>query len=235
MIATDIDELPAMGGDETDLGMAGYDAEDFEDEDAQAVVFSADSDDDETFGAAAGFDAPEGSDEINPEDEAEAAASGVSEEQHRLLSSAAPQLARRETLVTGDQRRTWPLMSDFEYAALIGERATQIEQGATDVDERVVELCREHGVTKALDIAEIEIEYLPAPFPLCVHRRLHDETYEVWPARELKIPSRILCESYSDEATEILTAGNRESCPLTLSRALTAFLQRFDSLKKKAL
>lgn len=120
--------------------------------------------------------------------------------------SATAALGIEPRLVTAETggRVTEPLMTDFEYASLIGERATQLEQGYTDVAPAVVERARANDITCMLDLAELEIETLAAPFPVDVHRPIAPNVFEVWNTRELKLPSRIMCESYSDEATALL-------------------------------
>lgn len=132
-----------------------------------------------------------------------------------------------DRFITGTSRKTRPVMTKFEYAAIIGERATQIEAGATNIDSRVVARARAEGIDTALDIAELELETLDADFPLTVQRRIAPNTYEVWSVRELLLPSQILCSSYSPEATRLLLGSRGDHCPHDVSKALTNSYKRF--------
>lgn len=133
-----------------------------------------------------------------------------------------------DRFITGSARRTRPIMTKFEYAAIIGERATQIEAGATNIDSRVVTRAKAEKIDNALDIAELELETLEADFPLTVQRRIAPNLYEVWGVRELLLPSQILCTSYSREATRLLLgARGGDHCPHDVSKALTNSYKRF--------
>lgn len=110
--------------------------------------------------------------------------------------------------ITGPDRRTEPIMTKFEFAAIVGERATLIERDVDDVDEYVARRCAELGIDHALDIAEIELRWTAAPFPMKVHRRVALNVYEVWPVRELKVPDDILYEAFDDESTRVLQTSH---------------------------
>lgn len=209
----DIDDVPAMGRKETIDAL--YDRGDSSgDEDADDEYRKGENSEDEVI------DALEGA----GDDDGEGAEDAIA------ASGGRPHMAeRRDILITGDSRRTRPLMSIFEHAALIGERATHIEQGATNIDDRVVNTFKTLGVTRALDIAEIEMGALGAPLPLDLHRRIAPGVYEVWGARELKTPKQVLCESYSDEATALLSRRNGGECERDHTHTLRAFIKTFQA------
>lgn len=132
-----------------------------------------------------------------------------------------------EKFITGSQRKTRPYMTKFEYTAIIGERATAIEAGATDVDPRVIRRAKAEGVDNALDIAEMELEMTEVDFPMTIHRRIDPNVYEVWNVRELLLPSQLICTSYSPEATRLLLGDRGDHCPHDVSKALTTSYKRF--------
>ncbi len=108
-------------------------------------------------------------------------------------------------LITNPQDRVTRLeMSKFEFTRLVAERAKHIEDGADDIDPAVVERCRELGLTDALDIAAVELESVSHHFPMKVLRPMGGGVFEVWGARELRLPSQVLRESFSPEATATL-------------------------------
>ena len=117
-------------------------------------------------------------------------------------------------------------MTKYEYAAIIGERATQIEQGAR-VDPRIEAIIKEQGLTQALDIAQLELETVEVPFPINVERRLAPNVYEVWGVRELLLPSQIRCGGYSPESTALMKEILREVCPYKASESAARSLAKF--------
>ena len=135
--------------------------------------------------------------------------------------------ANVDKFITGAARRTRPIMTKFEYAAIIGERATQIEMGAQNIDKRVIARVQAEKIDNALDIAELELETIEADFPLTIQRRIGPNLYEVWKVRELLLPSQILCSSYSPEATRLLLGSRGDHCPHDVSKALTNSYKRF--------
>lgn len=132
-----------------------------------------------------------------------------------------------ERFITGSARKTRPYMTKFEYAAIIGERATAIEAGAEDIDPRVARRAKAEGVDSALDIAEMELEMLEVDFPMTIQRRIDPNVYEIWNVRELLLPSQLICSSYSPEATKLLLGSRSDHCPHDVSKALTTSYKRF--------
>lgn len=105
-------------------------------------------------------------------------------------------------ILEGSLRKTKPIMTRFEYAKVIGERATCIEQGMTDLDPQVIDFCMKNKITSALDIAEIELEMVECPFPMIVLRKLRKTTFEAWGVRELELESSVRVRSFDAETTE---------------------------------
>ena len=171
------------------------------------------------------------------------AAEPVAEEQYTIdeadnlanvFSRRARRGAQQMVRLEGAARMSEPVMSRFEYAGVIGERATQIEQGAQvdqAIRDKIVELRRTYGdktlLTQALDIAHFELEMTSVPFPMVVERRLAPNVYEIWRVRELRLPSQVLCEGYSPESTALLRVILREQCPPDATLAFSRNLKKF--------
>lgn len=107
--------------------------------------------------------------------------------------------------ITGDARITSPYMSTFEYAAVIGEMAARIEQSDKSViSDRIRKICKDNDIDAALDIAEIALEDLQTPIPLCVQRQMAPNVYEVWQVRELTLPSQATVSGFDAASTDVM-------------------------------
>lgn len=130
------------------------------------------------------------------------------------------------------ERTTRPYMTIYERAAVIGERATRIEQGEENIDPLVIAICKKYNITVALDIAEIELESIAVPCPMVVKRRIsrgvadaHDrgnvmEVYEVWNVRELILPSQVLCRFSPPGRSAPKGVASKELCPSSVLRMI---------------
>jgi DNA-directed RNA polymerase subunit K/omega len=125
---------------------------------------------------------------------------------------------------TGAARRSAPFMTKYEYASLIGERATEIEHGARDIDPKIIARARELDITSSLDVAEMELEDTTVNFPMTIYRDVGPTAVEVWEARELFLPSQVLCGAHTPEATKLLLS---ESCPGDIQMTNLRMLKRF--------
>lgn len=221
----DIDDVNAMTREETRQALFGDADSSVDEREAGLADGPADFEDDlmEAGAVNAALEVDEENIEANADGDA------LPETAALVASARAYAAEKKDVLITGNARRTRPLMSIFEYAALIGERATHIEQGATNIDDRVVTNFTSQGITRALDIAEIEVNTTEAPLPLDIHRRVAPGVYEVWGARELKSQRDILCESYSPEATRMLSAWNGGECERVYTFASRAYMKTFES------
>lgn len=141
--------------------------------------------------------------DLGSDDEEKSEEEGEKSEEEEVVKQPKEKDAVR-MIGSGENRRTLPVMTEFERAKLIGERATQLEQGYTDIDPRIVAAAKSLGLTDMLYWAELELETITVPFPINVIRPISARACEVWNARELKLPSRVNCESYSPEATALL-------------------------------
>lgn len=122
------------------------------------------------------------------------------------------------------ERLTSPIMSKYEYARVIGERACEIENsGASDVTEAA----RASGITNSLDLAEYELEDVSSPFHTVIYRDVQKNVYEVWPVRDLLLPSQVLCQSYSPQATKLIEKSNSENCPWNPEVSQTLIFKKF--------
>lgn len=124
----------------------------------------------------------------------------------RIISASAPSLRDRGwskantgrhgtflppiKIVTGDQRRTRRVMTRYELARIVGDRATYIEHGATDIDERVLAYAKTHDFTKSITIAMVEV--LSGLCPMHIMRSISATTAERWNVSELILPHAAL-------------------------------------------
>lgn len=130
-----------------------------------------------------------------------------------VKSAAIPITGRANPIfITGKMRKTSPIMTTFEYARIIGARATEIEKDAKNIDPKVEKLLFEHKIDNAIDIATFELESIDSPHPMSIFRPVQSaNVYEVWPVRDLILPTRIACLSYSTRASELLLGKNKLS------------------------
>lgn len=141
----------------------------------------------------------EGSDEDVPDDDG----NQDDDDEDRVVE--APKEQPDVRTIHGDDRITTPFMTDFEYAAAIGEIACRIEQGDLSlVSPKIKDICKRYNIDMALDIAEIALEDIETPLPLSIQRRMGPGVYEVWGIRELTLPSRVLCSGFDEESTRLL-------------------------------
>ena len=192
---------------------------------------SEDDADMEDRGGVVVFDEYEGLDSDNEESEKENDEGEIGADDENV-AAAASRRPQRNTLETATrireitdpaERTTRPFMTIFERAAVIGERATRIEQGEEDIDQRVIDLCEKYNITVALDIAEIELESVAVPFPMVVKRRIERgvvEIYEVWNVRELTLPSQVLCLFAPPGERAPRGASSKELCPSSVLRMI---------------
>lgn len=104
-----------------------------------------------------------------------------------------PEIQKTEKLenkiITGDKRKTSIFMTKFEYARLIGERASQIENGE-HVHKSIID--KNPGIDNALDLAELELNDKTVPFPIQIERPITTthgiQLFEKWDVRELVLP-----------------------------------------------
>jgi hypothetical protein len=113
---------------------------------------------------------------------------------------------------------------------VIGERATEIEHGARDIDPSVIERARKLGITSSVDIAEMELEDLSVNFPMSIRREIDPNKVEVWQVRELKLPSEVLCNGHTPTATLLLRSS---ACPFDLNQSNNRIIRRFALTENK--
>jgi hypothetical protein len=123
----------------------------------------------------------------------------------------------KKTIVRGAARRSKPVMSDLEYAAVVGGIASHIEHGAIDFDQKILDKCKELRIDSSLDMAEVAIEMVEAPLDYVVHREVAPNVFEEFQIRELELPSQILCSTMSGDPSLI---GLEGICPFDYNRAL---------------
>jgi hypothetical protein len=118
-------------------------------------------------------------------------------------------------VITGSARRTKRVITKFEIAALIGERATIIEQGkAFDMNPEFKEWIKSCHIHEALTIATLEINSVSARkcINLCVWRCVGTNKYEIWKLDELifDIASSIYTHDFEfdHERTKLLRLMN---------------------------
>lgn len=150
--------------------------------------------------------------------------SGVKFKRHPTIARTPGARAISKVFITGDARKTMPFMTKFEYASAIGERATEIEHGARDIDPSIIERAKTLGITSSLDVAEMEIEDLSVNFPMSIYREVAPNKVEVWQVRELKLPSEVLCEGHTPNATFLLRST---ACPFDLNQSNNRIIRRF--------
>jgi DNA-directed RNA polymerase subunit K/omega len=123
-----------------------------------------------------------------------------------------------------NERQTSNIMTKYEYARVIGNRAREIEDsGASDVSKSA----RESGITNSLDVAEYELEDVSSPFHTVIYRDVQKNVYEVWPVRDLLLPSQVLCQSYNLAATKLIEKSNAENCPWNPEVSQTLIFKKF--------
>jgi len=143
--------------------------------------------------------------------------------------------------IMGKERQTIPTMSRFEYARLIGERATLLEKDkgaclsrsvynravSRGIDQKFLDIGQQMGVdplvikkahsenrTASLDLAEMELESYESDFPLNVLRTIAPNVYEVWRARELETPAQVACRGHNIDSSAVLHGvDSKEICP----------------------
>ena len=85
----------------------------------------------------------------------------------------------KDRVIPTDQRVSRPVLNKYEWARLIGERATQIVHGApVDNDAR-------GNLTDPFAIAKREIEMKKCP--LQIYRKMPNNMIEIWSLDELQI------------------------------------------------
>lgn len=82
--------------------------------------------------------------------------------------------------IPNEKRTMRNFLTKYEYAKIIGERARQIEMGATVY----VDVPKE--ITRVLDIAELELKNKKVPF--IIRRYMPNKYYEDWHLYELILP-----------------------------------------------
>lgn len=218
----DIDDVPAMSREETMQALyGGGDTSGDERDDYSDDPFNYDED----------HSLEVARDEEGESGEKDESGEQTAQEPVAATANRAYAAAKPDIFITGAARRTRPLMTKFENAALIGERATHIEQGATDLSDAVVSEITSRGITRALDIAEVEINTPGAKIPLEIHRRIAPNVYEVWSPEELLTLDKTLCESYSHEATALLSQINGGECERGLEYPfmMRKFMKNFEA------
>lgn len=91
-------------------------------------------------------------------------------------------------LITGDKRKTRPVMTRFEYALLIGKRAKQIEKNSPGPHNITLTHPDSKNLTYSLDIAEFELNNIEIPISMIIKRNINDKYSEIWEVRELELP-----------------------------------------------
>jgi DNA-directed RNA polymerase subunit K/omega len=151
----------------------------------------------------------------------------------RVVASAAiPKPTRADAkiqYITGEQRRTSRIMTRFERARIIGTRAKEIENNADNIHQKIVDKVMAEGVDNSLNIADIELEDTSVPFPLTILRPIGLNTFEIWPVRDLILPSEILCMSYSTTATDLMLGSSNlgRACPYNPANVVARSFKRY--------
>ena len=77
------------------------------------------------------------------------------------------------------EKKTIPIMTKFEYARVIGTRATQLSSGASPLVDT-------SDCNDCIEIAEKELKN--KQFPFIIRRRLPNNIYEDWQIKDLLLP-----------------------------------------------
>lgn len=132
---------------------------------------------------------------------------------HRNLVLAAPPTNQRaksppvriQRGKPSDTRLTINRMTDYELASLLGERAQHIEDGATDIDPRVIAECRRRGIDDALNIAMVELYSKNVPLPMKVRQCSDRNKMIEWDARDLVLPTEVTTSTIDPELRKYIS------------------------------
>ena len=101
------------------------------------------------------------------------------EDNYRETYEYIPQVRHEITYLTADNRKTSEVMTKFEYAEIISQRAVQIENGGVCYADNT------DDISDPIQLAKKEL--IDKRCPLNIVRMLTDKVGEVWSANELAI------------------------------------------------
>lgn len=104
------------------------------------------------------------------------------DDQDNVVKSSEP-----SNLVYGSNRKTDPIMTQYEYARAISTLAKLYELNFT-LHPVLAKEARKRKLIDALDIAELHMNMKELPYPIDIIRPMPDGTNEVWMPREMKAP-----------------------------------------------
>ena len=93
----------------------------------------------------------------------------------------------RIVYITGDDRRSKPLMTIYEYARLVGAYA-DILAGDVPVHPDIAKIADERNIDKVLELSKLTLDTITVPFPIKIERPIGPNKFEVWDVRELILP-----------------------------------------------